>query len=221
MALSITGLRSSSTGGTTATIGAGTCRDATDTADITIPAGQTRTVDVTVSGAGGIASGTVQADTSYALYVVQQGGTVACTLATEFDAPPLGAAKYRRIGSVLTNGSAQVVAFTQTGTGNARMVTYDATPGILTVVDAGSSASFRDFDLGPANPVTGRPARLSVTPGGAPTHLRATNGQGAEIALIDPTILGFTPPIGSNKGSFQTEGSSTTTIRVTGYGEQV
>jgi hypothetical protein len=223
MPLSIEGLNSSSTGGSTLTVDAGTCRDQSDSVDIEIPSGQTRQVDLTTTGVGGVIGG-VAANTSYALYVVRDdsSGDVSCALSTNFSATVSGY-KVRRIGAALTNQSSQVVAFTQTGAGNARQTTYDATPPILTVVNGLGSATFQDFDLGPPKPEPAPTARLQVAPSGGKTTITCEISEQpcVEVEVSSPTTFGFTAPLGSDKGSFKTESGATTSIRVTGYSEDV
>lgn len=222
MALAIDGLLSSSTGGTTLTVGAGSCRDSNDTVDIVIPAGQTRTVNTAVQGPGGIIGGTVAPNTSYALYIGRNSATgdVICALSTDFSTPVTPGYALRRIGAALTNQSSQIVAFTQTGTSNERTTTYDASPPVLVVVNGLSAGSLQPFVMGPPRPVTAHTARLQVVPTAGPTTLSSSPAT-LEISLSSQTTLGFRPPIGSDKGSFMTASSATTTIRVTGYVETV
>jgi hypothetical protein len=223
MALSINGMQSSSTGGNTLTVASGNCRDSADTVTITIPNGETRTVNVTVSGVGGIVGGSVQANTSYALYVGLKtaDNSVACALSTNFSLTVSGY-KLRRIGAVLTNGSSQVVAFTQTGSSNARQTAYDATPSVLTVVNSQSSSTWQAFDLSPPMPQTGNgpSARLDVTPVAGMTWL-SSDPPDLAIGVNEPTVLGFTPPLDSYKGSFKTGPGASTTITITGFSENV
>lgn len=223
MPLAIEGLNSTSDGGNTLRVDAGACRDATDTVDIVIPGGEHREVDVTVTGLGGVVGG-VEPNTSYALYLVRQDstGTVAAVLSKSFSASVPGF-KARRIGAVLTNQASKVVPFTQIGSSNARRTTYDGNPPILIVVNGLGSPTFQDFDLGPPKPVTARLARLQVAPNGGPTTLTCEVALQpcVEIEITGPTTFGFTAPIGSDKGSFRTDGGGTTSIRVTGFAEDV
>lgn len=212
----IEGLRSSSDGGSLVTIGAGQARNAGNTADLSL--GAPCSVSVALSGTGGLDTGTVQANTIYALYVVQQGTTVGGTLSVSFDAPA-GGLSHRRVGAVLTNANSQIVPFTQSGTKKERQVEYLGTPNVLLLVNAGSSAvGYTQFDLCPPNPPGSRTARLHIVPVGGTTTLRTT-ATGGEITIIEPTTLGFTPPIGTEHGSFHTSGASTTTLRVTGFSD--
>lgn len=223
MPLFVNGLRSSSSGGNTLTVGPGTARDSTDTADITIPANETRTVNVTTSGPGGVIGGAVAANTSYALYVAVQTatGVVACAISTSFTTPSVSGYKLRRIGSVLTNQSAQVVAFTQTGTSNDRTVEYDANPPILTLVNGLGASTFTPYSYVPPKPETATVIRLAVAPAGGSTTLSSDPPGDFSVVISAPTSLGITAPLGSDKGSFMTETGATTTIRATGYQETI
>lgn len=223
MALAIDGLRSGSSGGNTLTVGPGTARDATDTTDITIPAGETRTVNVTTSGAGGVIGSAVAANTSYALYVAVNTSTnaVSCAISTDFTLTGVPGFKVRRIGSALTNQSSQIVAFTQTGTSNDRTVDYDASPPVLTLINGLGATSFTDYDYAPPKPVTATLLRLNVAPSGGSTTLSSSPPGDFSVVISTTSTLGITAPLGSTKGSFKTDTGATTTVRATGYGEAV
>jgi hypothetical protein len=221
MANEITGLLGSSDGGNTLSVGPGTADDSTNTTTITIPAGQTRAVDVTTSGVGGLDTGTIAANTMYALYVLKnQAGSVGAIISLNFTSFSWPNAKFRRVGAVLTNANSQVVAFDQTGPNALRQTSYNASPNVLKVLNGASAASWTDFDLYPPKPNTNGEACLEVTPSGGATYLRTDEG-GATITITAPTTLGYTPPIGSNKGSFRTATGASTTVRVVGFSETV
>lgn len=222
MANAITGLLGTSDGGNTLTIAAGSADDSTNATTITIPAGETRTINVTTSGVGGLDTGSVSANTMYAVYAVKNNtsGNVGAMISLKFTGFSWSNSKWRRVGSVLTDANSQVVAYSQTGPGATRQVSYNDNPNVLKVVNAASSTSWLDFSLAPPKPNVDGTAQLDVNPSGGATYLR-TDPNGAEITINTPTTLGFTPPIGSNKGSFRTATGASTTIRVSGYTETV
>ena len=103
-------------------ISAGTCRDAANATDITLAA-IVKQIDaswVTGSGNGGLSSSlTVANSTWYHVFAITVGGTDNAGFDTSVTAANLvsdhSATAYRRIGSVLTDGSANIIAFVQHG----------------------------------------------------------------------------------------------------------
>ena len=104
-------------------IAVGEARDTADGADLTISSTFTKKIDATWasgSGNGGMASGvSLSADTWYHVYLVEldAGGTDAgfdtATNAANLVATSGVASAYRRIGSVLTDSSSNILGFTQ------------------------------------------------------------------------------------------------------------
>lgn len=219
----ISGLRSQSTGTTTLRIGDGSARDTTDTVTITVPTGTTRDVSLTASGAGGLDTGSIQANTSYALWiVVSSSGTVAGTLSLSFSAPTVSSgSKFRRIGAIVTDADSQLAAFTQSGNSNARTVAYSGTPTVLRLVNAQASTSWTDLDLAPGYPISADQASIEVTPSGGDTQVRGSSGDPPITVSTGPTVLGLTPPAGTTKGSWRTAAGASTTIWLRGFSEQL
>jgi hypothetical protein len=107
-------------------ITAGICRTADNTASMELTSEQTKKIDVnwaTGNDAGGIQSGEsgVSNTTWYHVHVFTVGATVEVGFDTSITAAGLianhggAAGKYRRIGAVLTDGSANILGFTQVG----------------------------------------------------------------------------------------------------------
>ena len=220
----ILGLRSScaSAGTTVATVGAGYARDTTDSDWIEIPSGQTRDVDLSHTGIGGLDTGTVQPKTAYALYVVKTaGGVVAAYASQSYVAPSSlpGGAVFRRVGSLFTNSTSKVVAFQQTGTGNDRVVTFESDAGDLVVVANQSSATFKDFDNSPPASKKLNQSQVQCTPStGGTTELR---GAGSVVTTVTvPSVVWISIPPTSSWGQFRTP-VGTTTLSVIGFGESV
>jgi len=104
-------------------IAVGEARDSGNTTDLSLSSIMTKQIDATWSsgtGAGGMASGvTLSADTWYHVYLVEldAGGTDAgfdtSTTAANLVATSGIASAYRRIGSVLTDSSSNILGFTQ------------------------------------------------------------------------------------------------------------
>jgi hypothetical protein len=155
---------------TTATISIanGACRDSTNQNDIVFsPTVVTTTTPYTTTpstlvintaqqGALGVDVGTIAASTMYAVYIIGDSlGNNATTavISTSFTQPtlPYGYDSYRRIGAVLTNGSSQILAFTQEQPGGqpGRRMWY-STP--ISVLAATASATFVAQNLAAAVP---------------------------------------------------------------------
>jgi len=104
-------------------IAVGEAKDSGNTTDLSLSSIMTKQIDATWSsgtGAGGMASGvTLSADTWYHVYLVEldAGGTDAgfdtSTTAANLVATSGIASAYRRIGSVLTDSSSNILGFTQ------------------------------------------------------------------------------------------------------------
>lgn len=111
-----------STAGSSATmsIAAGTAADSTNVRMMALAATSKTTSSWAVgSGNGGLDTGSIANTTWYHFYVIQRvdTGVVDCIFSTSASAPtlPTNYTLYRRIGSGLTNGSAQWVKFVQNG----------------------------------------------------------------------------------------------------------
>ena len=222
--LPILGLRNRSAGGSTLEIGSGFARDATDTVGIGIPADQTRVVDVTATGPGGLDVGTAQPRTSYALYLVEIGGLVSGLLSTSFAAGGVAAppgAHLRRIGSAFTNDQGRLVGYSQWGTANDRQVSYQRDPKSLAIVRNGTSTVFAPFDLRPVAPISLVSAQLYIVPTAASSTIRASAGS-PEFTFTAPALYVFVPPIESTFGEYKSDGAAgRTDIACVGFAEVV
>ena len=104
------------------TIAAGVARDSTDAYTLALAAALTKQIDsgwAAGSAAGGLFSGSVGNSTWYHVFLIRNDsdGTIDAGFDTSVTAAnrPAGYTAYRRIGSVLTNGSANILGFTQRG----------------------------------------------------------------------------------------------------------
>lgn len=103
-------------------IAAGECRDSTHTANIVLASSMTKQLDASWAAGdfkGGLDGGEVQADTWYHVFVIKNPTSAAVDVlfSTSATAPtlPNGYTKFRRIGSVRTDASANILAFKQYG----------------------------------------------------------------------------------------------------------
>ena len=148
-----------------ARVEAGRCRSHDDS-DVVDNTGN-RTIDLTVSGAGGLDTGSEAADTWYDAYLIwdSSGGNLPAGLATVMDATPVmptGYDKRRRVGSFRNNGSSNIRAFETFGKGNKRQVTYDDTMANLRALNAGSATTPTNVLLAQWMPTNARIADLLV-----------------------------------------------------------
>lgn len=103
-------------------ITAGEARDSADTYDLTLSSAMVKQIDATWAAgtnAGGLFSGSVAIDTWYHVFLIRKDsdGSIDAGFDTSVTAAniPTGYTAYRRIGSVLTDGSANILGFQQFG----------------------------------------------------------------------------------------------------------
>lgn len=161
----------------------GQARDSTNVNDIVLSAGVT--IDCTVVGANGIDTGALGNNLLYHVYVIGSSLSAADTaglvsLASN-SAPnlPYNYDMYRRVGTVRTDGTADLLPFDQKGYGNEKTMWYRAS--IATDVTAGASATFAAVDLSGSVPSTASVliAKCTFTPTGADDPLELRNGDSA------------------------------------------
>lgn len=130
---------------TTFQVGTGACSDSSNTNDIIN--GSNITVSVSYAGINGLDAGTVANNTFYKVFLVGSSRGMKPTgilLSTgSLPAMPADYDVYRRIGYVLTNGSAQIVNFYALGAG-VRQYFYDAP---ITVLNALGNTAYTTLNL--------------------------------------------------------------------------
>ena len=119
------GFQTSRASTTTVTVAAGVCRNSTNTAFIELSASTTKTLQnsgsfATGTGQNGLDTGARGNSTWYHVFVIASGdGTAAVDVlfSTSFDAPtmPTGFVLFRRVGSVRTDGSGNILNYVQNG----------------------------------------------------------------------------------------------------------
>ncbi|HHO49699.1 MAG TPA: hypothetical protein ENK18_02235 [Deltaproteobacteria bacterium] len=221
----IFGLRSESGGGDKATILSGSARDSGDTSWIEIPSGQTRVVDLTTTGLGGLDTGTVQASESYALYVIKsQSGVVGAFASLSFSPTgvnvPTGAV-IRRVGALATDTNKKIHAFSQVGNSSQRVVQYDGALSSLARLLDGTAQSLTPIDLGPLVPQQqgSDSASVSIVPSGAGNVTSIQDAGGGQQASISvPSTLGFIPTSGTSRMDYtNSTAGGTTSVYVIGF----
>lgn len=113
-------------------IDAGFCRSQLNDGDIRIP-GQTQiTVSTTVTGPNGLDVGVIAASTLYNVFVLGDSQDVLPTIAVMSlqrlqPKMPQGYNLWRRIGTIATDGSADIIEFVQNGNNKERWMFYSVT----------------------------------------------------------------------------------------------
>lgn len=131
---------------------AGQCRDESNQFDI-ISSG-TITADLKTNGLNGLDQGALADSTSYDVYLIRDTsgylpvGTITCVTGTSPLMPSdnqgnLYSVK-RRIGYILTDGSANVIPYLMYGNNNEKSVFYDST---ITALTGGAATSFATVSL--------------------------------------------------------------------------
>jgi len=135
------------------TVSAGACSNSDNVNDIVVASALT--VDISVNGANGLDTGSAANSTMYAVYAIgdstgYNAGAAVYSLASN-SAPslPYGYDMYRRIGYVLTDGTADLLAFIQYGDGAIRNMYYDVA---ISELAAGASATYAEVDLATSVP---------------------------------------------------------------------
>jgi len=152
----ISGFAISVASNTTLSIGAGICRDSTNSVDITLGSSNLNangqyvaaplTLNAAVVGANGIDAGTFAASKVYAVYMIADSlgyRTTASTMtlaSNSSPALPLGYDVFRLIGYAVSDGSTHFLPAYISGTANTRFFTFDAPQ--ATAVTAGNSATY-------------------------------------------------------------------------------
>lgn len=132
----------------------GSARDSTNTNDISVT--EALSADITVSGAGGLDTGSVAANTFYSVHVVADSElyndpTLIFSLSATAPVIPGGYDMFRRVGYVLTDATSDIVAFDQRGNGQEKTMVYRVA--VPTDVTAGAAAAWAAVDVSDSIPL--------------------------------------------------------------------
>lgn len=232
----INGLGLTRTGNTTVTVASGAASDSTNVNDITL--GALVTFTGTTVGVNGVDVAAIIASTFYAVYLIGDSTgykTTACLASLSFTTPslPFGYDMYRRIGSILTDGSSHVLQFWQiAGSGGSRRMYYDVG---ISVLSGGTSTTYANVDLSaavPQNATTEVLFDIAFTANAATDIAQfliygssATNGfvrygTGVAAAQVGQIIVPCAPNTAKPEIQYKvTSGSDSLTLLVTGYND--
>lgn len=166
----VNGLEIAKSAAKTLSMAAGAARDSGNTNDIVLSASVT--INGAAVGANGVDIAALVASSMYAVYVIADStkyqSTAGLLALASASAPslPAGYDMYRRVGWVLTDGSANILQFWQFGHGQDRTYYYDVG---ISELSGGSSATFAAVDLATSVPPIATNVLLDVTytPNGA------------------------------------------------------
>lgn len=230
--LYVDGLELSWASATTLTVADGRARNSTNQNDIILDAAVT--INGAVSGAiNGLDQGALANNTFYAVYIVGDSygnNDTGAMISTDTDSPllPGGYDMSRRIGWVLTNGSAQFLKFWQYGNDKERQYYYDVG---ISELAGGSSATFAAVDLATSVPPIATEVLFDVayTPNGAtdvaeflPFGSSATNGivrfgYGVAAAQVGMASVPCRLDAGVPKIQYKVTAGDTLTLLTIGY----
>ncbi len=148
----VNGLHIAKTAAKTMSMAAGAARDWTNTNDIILSADAS--INGAAVGANGVDVAALVASSMYAVYVIGDSTKYQATaglLSLDAEQPnlPGGYDMYRRVGWILTDGSANILQFWQYGEGQDRTYYYDVG---ISELSAGSATSFTAIDLATSVP---------------------------------------------------------------------
>lgn len=181
----VNGLVMTKTGAKTMTLSTGAARDSGNSNDIVLSA--TATLNGANVGANGVDVAALVASTFYAVYLIGDSTGYQATaglfsLSTTQPTQPKGYDMYRRVGWILTDGSANILQFYQFGNAEIRTYYYDVG---ISALSGGSATSFTGVSLVASVPAIATEVLFDITftPDGAteiasflPYGSSATNG---------------------------------------------
>jgi hypothetical protein len=165
----VNGLDIAKTAAKTISMAAGAARDTSNTNDIILDTAVT--INGAAVGANGVDIAAIVLNRFYAVYVIGDSTEYQATaglLSLDDEQPslPAGYDMYRRVGWILTDGSANILEFWQYGEGQERTYYYDVA---ISELSGGSSTTFAAVDLATSVPPIATEVLLKVlfTPDGA------------------------------------------------------
>lgn len=165
----VNGLEIAKTAAKVISMAAGAARNSTNENDIVLSSAVS--INGALVGANGVDVAALVASTLYAVYVIADSNSYVSTaglLSLSATAPniPGDYDMYRRVGWVLTDGSANILQFWQYGEGQERQYYYDVG---ISELSGGSSATFAEINLATSVPPIATEVLFDVTytPNGA------------------------------------------------------
>lgn len=173
---------------------AGAARDSSNVNDIVLD--DAVDIDITNNGANGLDAGTVANSTMYAVYVIGDSTKYLATAglfslaSNSTPTLPRGYDMYRRVGYVLTDGTADILKFDQRGMGQVREMWYRQS--IATDITAGASAAYAAVDISGSVPAQATTVlfKCTFTPTGADDPVELRCGDSAVAGDSNAVISG-------------------------------
>ncbi len=241
--LYVNGLNIAKTAAKVISMSLGNARDSTDINDIILDTTNPHVSSGVISingatvGANGVDMAAIVLSSFYAVYVIgdstdYQPTAGLLSLNTTIPVLPEGYDMFRRVGWILTDGSANILQFWQYGSGQLRTYYYDVG---ISVLSAGASGTFVEVNLDTAVPLLATEVlfNYTFTPGAAtdvahflPFGSTATNGiiqisGGVAVAQIGmvtvPTQSDGSAAPADPAILYKVSGTDTLTLLVAGY----
>lgn len=228
----VNGLDIAKSAAKTLSVASGAARDSGNTNDIVLSSGVT--INGAALGANGVDIAVLVASSMYAVYLIGDStkyqSTAGLLSLASASAPslPAGYDMYRRIGWILTDGSANILQFWQYGKGQERMYYYDVG---ISELSGGSSATFAAIDLATSVPPIATEVlfNYTFTPDGAtevaeflPFGSSATNGMiqiggGVAAAQVGMVTVPCRLDTGVPKIQYKVASGDTLTLLTAGF----
>lgn len=215
----IQGLILEYTDSSTVTLNVGECRSYSDEIDMSITS--TMECDLSTSGLGGLYTGSVASNTWYYIFLLKDYITGDYYITAHTSVTPTFPAKYqfRRMGTIKTDPSSNIIYFQQNGVNNKREVIFS---NMFSVLTGGSETSWTDVDCSAVVPETSNSCLLYVTVDSSDiVYLRAKNLTTTQIECLFNLDTYFTF-YNINTLQYQVEtGSSLVDIKIKGFIEEL
>lgn len=167
----------------------GGCRDSTDERDIDLTSAAN--IDITGSGAGGLDTGSVAANTLYAIHTIFDSNETnavdgICSLSPTAPTMPATHDLFRHTGWILTDSTSDIIPFKQTGRLAERFMRYETEKGNTSALLAGKSTIWAILNLALFVPSTSTKVKLLYTyVPGTPGNCFGLRPLGSNVALGD------------------------------------
>ncbi len=204
-------------------ITAGRCRSDDDTFDLVV--GSPITVDITVSGVGGLDTGSEAASTWYDVYVIGDlAGAVDGLLVVQGDVPVVfGSHPFkRRVGVARNDGSSNFLAFQQSGKARLRVYNWLLSTAVTTVLSGGSATTPTVVALGSLVSPTSQSAFIGVLQGGGTIVDIHQTVAGPPLYNVDDDVAFIAPTDASQQIAYSNQGGGgSVDILVHGFFEDI
>lgn len=182
-------------------INSGSCRSDDDSTNLVL--GSQTDVDISISGAGGLDTGSEASNTFYSVWIIGIGdASISTLLSTSSTSPTLPGSytKKRRIGWVRNNGSSDFYDYSTTHTGRDKMYLWNESETVLELLTNGAATTWTNVDISELVPPTCTLAYINTN------HVSSDSGQ--DYASFRQAGLGGGTSVVTNPYAHRCFGSS-------------